>query len=463
MTPGPSSNRTLVYASLCALLMSLDTSVNIAFPAITANFRLEVSQIQWVVVSYVLTYAGLLLGCGRMADLWGHGRVLAAGLLASAAAFLLCGVATSFGWFLAFRVLQGVGAALVLASAPALVTLSVPAGMRGRALGIFQMSVAVGFALGPCVGGVLVDGFGWRAVYLFRVVPALLLLFFAPRSDGRAAGSSNREPFDLTGALTLAGSVAGYLLTLSRGRYLGWGSPSVLALLAGSTLCLGVFVFAERRAAAPVVDLELFRRPAFSIANLLNLMSNCAMFPIWLLVPYYLVNALGYSAIAGGVLLVPNPLGAALAAPVAGRLSDRIGTGRLSTLGLGIEALGLWAISRLGAGSGPVSVILALGLVGFGLGVFQVPNLSFVMGAIPRSQQGVAGGMTQMMRTLGVVIGVTAASLLFDARRAAGSAGFQGFVPAFQDVFVAAAAVCLAAFGLSLLRGRERGPVGAEG
>ena len=453
----------MALASLSALLASLDSSVNIAFPAITAAFTLDVTLIQWVVVSYVLTYASLLLGCGRLADLWGHGHVLAWGLAASTLAFLSCGLAPTFAWLLAARVLQGVAVALVFAAAPALVTLAVPAEARGRALGIFQMSAAAGFALGPPLGGVLVDSFSWRAVYLFRVLPALLLTLVAAGQPRVACKHHETQPFDLLGALTLAGSVAGFLLVVSRGRDLGWTSPLVLVLLLVAGTCLAGFLVTETRVNAPVVDLSLFRRPAFSVANLLNVLANCAMFAIWLLVPYYIVNALGYPAKTGGVLLMACPLATALAAPLAGTLSDRLDTSPLSTLGLGIEALGLWCISRLDTASSSVSVALALGLVGLGLGMFQTPNMSFVMGAIPRAQQGVAGSMSQMMRTLGVVLGVTGASMLFSSRRAMHverlhlptASDPQSFLPAFQDVFVVSAAVCVVALGLSLLRGPE--------
>jgi EmrB/QacA subfamily drug resistance transporter len=447
--PHPLSPQRVVWtASLCALLGSLDTSVNIAFPSITQEFGLEVTMIQWVVVSYVLTYASLLLSFGRLADMWGHGRV--------------------FG-----RVLQGVSVALVFAAVPALVTLSVPSEERGRALGIFQMSTAVGFALGPLLGGVLVEGFGWRAVYLFRVLPALLLaLLVAGQSNLARLGQEYRDGnrFDLLGALTLAGSVAGLLLAVNRGRDLGWTSPLVLSLALGASGCLAGFLITEARVSAPVVDISLFRRPAFTIANLLNVLANCAMFAIWLLVPFYLVNVLRYPAILGGVLLMLNPLVTALAAPLAGKLSDRLGTSRLSTLGLGVEALGLLMISRLNAGSDYVPVALALGLVGLGLGIFQVPNMSFVMGAIPRAQQGVAGSMSKMMRTLGIILGVTSASMLFDTRRTVhtghalsqGASDLQSFIPAFQDVFVVSAILCLMAFGLSLLSGRESLTRGAD-
>ena len=453
----------LVLASLSALLGSLDSSVNIAFPALSTAFGLDVSLMQWIVVSYVLTYASLLLGCGRLADLWGHSQMLSWGLAGSSLAFLCCGLAPTFSWFLVARVLQGVANALLFASAPALVTLTTPTERRGQALGIFQMSAAIGFALGPPLGGILVDVFDWRAVYLFRIPLALVLTILAFRHPLLPSEQPESQRFDLVGALTLAASVAGFLFAVSRGRDLGWTSPLVFSLLAGSSVCFAGFVLTEMRVTAPVVNLSLFRHPAFAVANILNVLASCSMFAIWLLVPYYIVNALGYSATTGGLLLTATPLATALAAPLAGKLADRLGTGVLSSFGLGLETLGLWGISQLDSDSGALTVIIVLAGVGLGLGMFQTPNMSFVMGAIPREQQGVAGGMSQMMRTLGVVLGVTSASMLFSSRRTIHAEQLQlpkiddpqSFLPAFQDVFLVSAVVCLAAFGLSLLRGKS--------
>jgi len=418
---------------------------------------------QWIVVSYVLTYASLLLGCGRLADLWGHSRMLSWGLAGSSLAFLCCGLAPTFSWFLIARVFQGVANALLFASAPALVTLTTSTEQRGQALGVFQMSAAIGFALGPPLGGMLVDLFGWRAVYLFRIPLALVLTVLAFSRPLLPSEQKAGQRFDLVGALTLAASVAGFLFTISRGQDLGWTSPLVLSLLMGSSMCFAGFVLTEIRVVAPVVDLSLFRHPAFSIANALNVLASCSMFAIWLLVPYYLVNTLGYPATTGGLLLTATPLATALAAPLAGRLADRLGTGVLSSFGLVLEALGLWGISQLDNHSSALTVIIALAGVGFGLGMFQTPNMSFVMGAIPREQQGVAGGMSQMMRTLGVVLGVTSASMLFSSRRAIHTEQLQlpkvddphSFIPAFQDVFLVSAVVCMVAVGLSLLRGKS--------
>jgi len=451
----------VVIASLSAFLGSLDSAVNIAFPAITQAFSLEVTSIQWVVVGYVLTHSSLLLGCGRLADLSGHGRLLICGLVASAAAFAGCGLGPSFGWLIAARVAQGVGAALVSGTAPALVTLAVPVEARGRALGFFQMSMAAGYALGPLLGGMLVDAFGWRAVFLFRVVPALLLAWLAAVKlpAFRHRGLSQR--FDLLGALTLAGSLAGFLLALSRSRAGGWASSDVTLLLLFSLACFAGFLITESRVSAPVVDLGLFRRAPIIVANLLTILANCARFAIGLLVPYYVIDVLHYPATTGGTLMLAPALMTTLAAPITGRLSDRIGTAGLSSLGLLLQALGLWMTSCLDAQADYLSVALALGVVGLGLGVFEAPNMSFVMGAISRNQQGVAGSIVNMMRTLGIVFGATGWSVLFGKQRqfysdqAAHLESTENFIAAFQDVFQLAALICVAAFILSLFRKQE--------
>lgn len=454
--------RMFVVACLGGALSSLDSTVNIAFPAIIDGFDVDVSALQWVVVSYVLTYAALLLPFGRLADRAGHRRTLVLGCVVSAAAVTSCAVAPTFGVFLGGRIVQGVGIALVLASAPALITLSVPEHRRARSLGLFQMSVAAGFVAGPPLGGVLLALWDWPAVYLFRVPVALGIVALAtlrlagPAPAVPTAGSP--APSDLPGAVTFAGGLAAALLVASTGSQLGWASPAAVGLVLVAVGVLGAFVAVERRAPAPLVDLSLLRNPAFAVANLLNAVANGTMFTIWLLGPTLLITAGGHGTISGGLLLAVTALGTAVAAPLAGRLVGPLGTARLSTLGLLLETVGLVATSRVGATTPTLGVVAAFALVGSGVGLFQVPNLSYVMGCIPRSQQGVAGAMTQMMRTTGVVGGVAAANLFLVARleartgsRTLEEAGIEQFTPAFQDVLLAAALLCLAAAALSLL------------
>lgn len=450
-----------VVACLGGALSSLDSTVNTAFPAIIDGFDVSVSSLQWVVVSYVLTYAVLLLPFGRLADRAGHRGTLVLGCVVSAGALTGCAVAPTFGVFLGGRIVQGVGIALVLASAPALITLSVPEHRRARSLGLFQMSVAAGFVAGPPLGGVLLALWDWPAVYLFRVPVALGIVAVATmrpagQASPEAAGSPARS--DLPGAVTFAGGLAAALLVASTGSQLGWASPTAVGLVLVAVGLLGVFVAVERRAPAPLVDLSLLRKPGFAVANLLNAVANGTMFAIWLLGPTLLITAGGHGAITGGLLLAVTALGTAVAAPLAGRLMAPLGTARLSTLGLLLQTVGLVATSRVGATTPIPGVVAAFALVGSGVGLFQVPNLSYIMGCIPRSQQGVAGAMTQMMRTTGVVAGVAAANLFLVARleartgsRTLEEAGIEQFTPAFQDVLLAAALLCLAATALSLL------------
>lgn len=452
--------------STAALLVSLDTTVNIAFPAITATFKLEVSQIQWVVVSYVLTLASLLLATGRLSDAFGHRRILTVGLTVTGAGVALCGFAPDFGWFLAARVVQGGGAALVLGAAPALVTVTAPEQARSRALGVFQAGAAIGVAVGPVLGGALIEWTTWRAVYLFRVPVAVLVLavvfVVVPKQAYPARigpPRRNDAPLDLAGALLLGTGLAAGLLAFGRVRETGWSSALVATGFVASAALLVTWVFVERRSRNPVVDLTLLRHPPFAVANGLNVVANGTMFAIWLLAPYYLLNIRGLSTITGGLVLGMTPLGAAIVSPLAGSLDGHISTRRRCTTGLALEALGLATVATTGTHTPLLLVAMGFTLVGVGLGLFTVPNLSYVMGSTPGDRQGVAGGLTQVMRTVGIVVGVAGASLVFDARRhrhtddlSVAADDPKAFVAAFRDTFILVTGLCAIAAFVSLLR-----------
>lgn len=464
----------LAIASIGLLLVSLDSALNIAFPAISVYFGITVATIQWLVICYVLTNASLLLGCGRMADMLGYKCVFITGLVVSTLALALCGLAPNYGLLLAFRVLQGVGAAMVFASAPAIVTVSFGSSEAGRALGLLNMTGFVGSTSGPIIGGWLVDRFGWRAVYLFRVPLAILTAMVAVPMLVETAARKRGQRFDLAGMTTLAAGVVSMLLAINRGREAGWLSGYVLALWAASAISFAAFALIERRAIHPIVDWRLFT-PAVSLANASNLLANLAMFAVWLLVPYYIVNVLRYPAASGGTLLAPCPLGMALSAPLSGLMSDRFGTRHLQLPGLLVEAVGLFLASRLGAHSPYIAVATALILIGLGLGTFAVANMNYVMAAIPRAQQGVAGGAVMMMRTLGIVMGVTTAAEVFSVRRAAhhadlltsghltGTALAQlSFIGGFRDAFTVSTVVCLLAALLIAIPARSGAILGDE-
>lgn len=379
----------VLLAALGVLLVSLDSAINIALPAMAAAFAVPPAAIRWIIICYVLTYSLTAFAAGLLADRLGPRPVFTAGLWLCAASLAAYVVVQSYGAVLLLRVAQGVGTGMVYGTAPALVTLSLPPARHGRGLGAMSLGIGVGLGVGPVAGGLLVDAWGWPASFVFRAPLFLALAVLGLTRFGRVAGAA----------------------------------PA-----------------ARRLAAADVLRLPVLR------AALLAFLSQYAQFAVWLLVPFFLVGTLGLSPTAGGVIFVLTPLATALAAPLGGALTDRVGPRWPLRGGLAIEAAGLLAIGAIAATTPLPIVGLSLALVGFGAGLFQVPNLALMMAAFPPAQQGAAGGLAFLARTLGSAVGVQAAAALFDARLPA-----DGFLGAFHATFVAAGLVCALAAGLALL------------
>ena len=446
---------------LGASLGSLDNAVNIALPAITVAFAIDVNAVQWIVICYVLTYASLLLACGRLGDVIGHKRVFLWGLAGSAVGLSLCGWATSFGWFLGFRVMQGMGIALVLSCAPALITLAFPESERSKALGLYTMLTAIVATLGPLLGGQLVTLWGWSAVFYFRVPIALLAALLTIIWVRQPVAVTPGQRFDYLGSLTLTAAIVGVLLAMNQGNRAGWTAPLTLCLGSAAVICLAICIWQELHCAEPIIELRLFRHMAFSLANVVPVLAHMASFMVLLLVPYYLLNIAQVPAWLGGLLLAMSPLGTMLAAPLGGRLVQRLASEHIGMAGLLLVSVGLWGVSQWQSQSALGLVATMLGLQGLGLGLFQVANMDFVMGMIPRHQQGVAGSLTTLTRTVGIVSGATLGSFAFGSLQARYTLELQtirlplemlrpqAFLQAFQGVFAyaalvaALAAVCL--------------------
>ncbi|MGQ4808544.1 Riboflavin transporter RibZ [Candidatus Entotheonellaceae bacterium PAL068K] len=451
---------TLASISLGAAIGPLDSAVNIAFPAISAAFNLPLAAIQWVIICYVLTYASLLLGSGRLGDIVGHRRVFVLGLSGSVMSFLLCGLAPTFGWFLLFRGLQGIATALVLSCGPALATLAFPEAQRGKILGLYNMLFAMAYALGPLAGGLLIARWGWSAVFYFRAPLALLSVLLMLRLGPQVTLVKAGQRFDMAGAVALSLALASFLLAFNRAQHLGWFSGTSLLLFGLTGGSLTFLIWHEARCAEPVIDLGLFRWPAFATANMAHILAHVASFTILLVVPYYLLDYYRVSATVGGFLLAMSPLGAVVASPLGGWLLSRHVARHLCICGLLLIAAGLGGISLWPQDAAVFLIATTLAVQGCGLGLFQVANMDFVMGAVPRTYQGVAGSLTVLTRTIGVVGCATVATLALDllqshytmrlhaAAMPPAEAQAQAFVLAFQWLFRGAAAIALIAVGL---------------
>ncbi|HVH75141.1 MAG TPA: MFS transporter [Stellaceae bacterium] len=443
----------LVLIGLGASVVPLDTAVNIAFPDITRGFHLPIAMIQWVVIAYVLTYASLMLAFGRAGDLFGHGRVFRLGLGWSGAAFLMCAAAPSYGLLLFFRFLQGVGAGLVISCAPALVIALYPEEERSRALGVFTMIFALGSALGPLLGGALAARWGWPAVFWFRAPVALVPLVLLGRLPA-AARAGMAEPLDVPGAVFLALAISAVLLFLNQ-------HEAALRTAFAVAAALGIFAFIrrERRIAAPIVNLDFFRHAGFAITNLANVAVNLAGFSVLLFGAYYLVRFTRLPLPAAGAVLAAAFVGMTAASPVAGWLVARIGTGRVASLGAALSAAGLFFVGLWNPAfpHQTITIVLTLILQGFGLGLFQVAYMETVMRILPAGQRGVAGSLTMLTRTIGIVGGASVLTLLFHTFEAAagGSGADAAFLAAFHGTFrLAAAASAVVAIIAALQKDR---------
>jgi MFS family permease len=423
----------------------LDTSVNIAFPAITRGFNLVIPDIQWVVICYVLTYASLLLALGRIGDTIGHAVVYRIGLMWSAVALLLVGYAPSYGAMLLFRCLQGVGAALVLSCGVALVTSLYSEDRRGRSLGIYTMMMALGLMLGPLLGGALTAMWDWPAVFWFRIpiaMAALLLLRGMPSPPPR----QTNDRFDVLGGIALIVGLVTMLLALNRLREF---SAVWLGLL--SVAALAGFVFLQSRAERPIIALEILRLPGFALLNLISVLANLAAFSVWLLVPYYLTRIPGHTLVESGAILAAGAAGAVLAAPVGGRLIEQlVSAERLAIAGAATIGAGLLMLSAWTEQSSTTLQVAGLIVQGIGLGLFQLAYSDIVTAALPLADRGVAGSLTLLTRMLGTVTAASVILMLFEILQVG-----HGFFEAFHRTFQLAALLAFVNAGLLALLPRK--------
>ncbi len=404
----------LLAVGISTFMSALDTSVvNIVLPVVNQDFHTSVATIEWIVIIYLLLVSGLLLSFGRLGDLRGHRRIFLTGFLIFVGSSMACGLAASAGWLIAFRGFQAIGAAMLSANSPAILTKSFPDNQRGMALGMQATMTYLGLTVGPTLGGWLTVQYSWRAVFFINLPVgflALLISFlFVPRDGGRP----KNEEFDLRGAALFMAGLVALLLGLNQGESWGWNSPAILGLLLAAAILLGIFLVIELRVPNPMLDLSLFRRSIFSAAIASAILNYICVYSILFLMPFYLLQGRLLSPDQAGLLLSAQPLVMAVVAPISGILSDRIGSRIPGTIGMFLLALGLLLLSNLQQVSSNLSVILALAVAGLGIGIFISPNNSALMGAAPRNRQGIAAGILATARSVGMVLGIGLAGAIF--------------------------------------------------
>lgn len=451
----------LLSVGLGTFMSALDASVvNTVLPVIRTAFGAPVESIQWVVTTYLLVMGGLLLTFGRLGDLRGHRRVYLAGFGFFLPASVLCGVSPSVGILIAARVLQGVGAAILVSNSPAILIGSVHPSRIGQALGLQAAMTSLGLALGPSLGGWLTDRWGWRAIFFMNVPFGLTALYLGLRHiAGDARTPPRDERFDIAGASLFIGAFLALQFALNRGNAWGWNSPSTIGLFAGSAMLGFLFLRQERNTGSPMLDLDLFRNRLFSFAAGSALLNYVCMAGILFLVPFYLIQGRGLSAARAGIFMTLQFLTFVVIAPVSGRISDRIGSRMPATAGMAVTAVGLFLLSAMDGDSPFLLTITGLVVTGVGMATFVTPNNSEMLGAAPNGRKGIASGILATARLVGLSTGIGMAGAILT--------GFVGHHPghgmppdriykAVHLAFMAAGSIAAGGIFLTAARGKGR-------
>jgi EmrB/QacA subfamily drug resistance transporter len=388
------------------MIMLDNTIVNVALPSIQRDLGIGVSELEWVVNGYALTFAVLMLTGGKLADLLGRRLIFVAGLAIFTGSSLVCGLASSAGMLIGARVVQGVGSALMNPATLSIITATFPRRERGMAIGIWAGVSAMALAIGPLVGGVITEQISWNWIFYINVPVGILGIAVARLVIRESRDMSVEQRLDLPGLLVSAVGLFALTYALIEANNYGWGSARILSLFGVAAVALAAFVLLELRQRVPMLDLSLFRDATFAGANTVMLLVGVSMFGVFFFVSLFLQNILGYSATQAGAAFLPWTMLIVVVAPIAGKLSDRVGSRWLMATGMVLLTGSLLIFSRLDATASFWNLLPALLLGGFGMALAMTPTTAAVMGSVPVDKAGVGSAVLNSMRQVGGALGV---------------------------------------------------------
>jgi EmrB/QacA subfamily drug resistance transporter len=439
---------TLVAVCLATLMLLLDvTIVNVALPSIQQDLHSSFSDLQWVVDAYALTLAAVLLTAGSIGDLIGRRRVFTGGLVLFSLASLLCGLASSPLFLNLARGLQGVGASMMFACSLALLAGAYQGRDRGTAIGIWGATIGASVAVGPLVGGVLTEGIGWEAIFFVNVPigigVVLLTLRVVEESKNPAEGR-----IDIPGLITFSAALFLLVFALIRGNAEGWGSTQITTMLVAAAVLIALFVFIERRSRHPMLELSLFRKPAFVGASLTAFVLSASIFAMFLYLTLYIQNQLGYSPLEAGLRFLPTTLLSFFVAPFAGKLAERVGVRWFVGIGLLLVGAGLLAMSGLDKTDGWTALLPGFVLTGIGVGMVNPALATAAVGVVEPWKAGMASGINSTFRQVGIATGVAAWGAIFESSVDSKAGAFThdrvAFLNGFDDIVLVAGILAVA-------------------
>ncbi|MER3408865.1 MAG: MFS transporter, partial [Thermoleophilia bacterium] len=405
---------TLLALTFSLFMVMLDnTVVNVALPSIQRDLAIGISELEWVVNAYALTFAVFMLTGGKLADFLGRRRVFMAGLAVFTGASLVCGLAGSAALLIAFRAVQGMGSALMMPATLSIISATFPPRQRGAALGTWAGVSAMALALGPLVGGLLTEHIHWSWIFFINVPIGVLALAGSLVVVPESRDTSSEQRLDIPGLLSSGLGLLALTFALIEANRYGWTSTPILALFALSALSLALFLALERHQRLPMLDLGLFRNGTFAGANAVAFMVSLAMFGVFFFLSLYMQNILRYSAVEAGATFLPMTLLIILVAPVAGRLCDRHGSRWLMAGGMALVGVSLLVFAQLDQRSGFWSILPGLILGGVGMALTMSPTTAAALSAVPVDKAGVGAGALNTARQVGGALGIAVMGAVF--------------------------------------------------
>ena len=407
---------TLILFNVCVgqFIVGLDQrALLVALPTLTVTFNTSLTTIQWVLLIYDLLLIGTVITVGRLGDLFGRRRFYASGFLIFVLSSALCGIAQTAAQIILFRGLQAIGGAMISANGRAIASVAFPASQRGKAMGFASMAFHVGFLTGPTLGGFLIDTIGWRWIFFINLPIGIWGAYLASRLLEESKEEVKGVSVDFPGAILLMLTCSLFIFAMNEMPHVGWRDPLVSGTLTLSAVALALFVFVELRSAMPILSFSLFRSRLFTASMFSLFFITSTQSAISFLMPFYLQDVLRFSPTQMGWIIIANSAVIVLVAPIAGWLSDRMGSRLLCTIGSAIIVIGQFFIASLPIDASIWRIIAPLLLIGFGWAIFNSPNQSAILGSVPRDEVGTASGMNTTTARTGGAMGVALSATLF--------------------------------------------------
>ena len=457
---------TLTAVAFGLFMIMLDnTVVNVALPSIEHDLHVSISSLEWVVTAYALTFAALLITGGKLGDLLGRRRIFIVGIAIFTLSSLACGLAPTSGFLIGARAVQGVGAALMNPASLSIIPATFPPKQRGTAIGIWAGVSALALAIGPLIGGVIVDNINWNWIFFINVPVGVVGIVVSRLVIKESRDTSHEQSIDLPGLITSSAGLFALTYGLIEGNRHGWTSPEIVGLFSAAAVLLAGFVLLERYQRLPMLDLSLFQNGSFVGANLVAMLVSLGMFGVFFFVSLYIQNILGWTPTQAGASFLPMTILIILVAPIAGRLSDRVGSRWLMGGGMTLVSISLLLYQRVGLHSTFWTLLPAMMLGGLGMAMTMSPMTAAAMGSVPVDKAGVGSGVLNSFRQLGGSLGIALMGAILASYATApprSPLGAQQFVDGLHAALLVAAVITFAAAIVAVALVRTRPEVVRE-